>query len=74
MTSAPQAQRVSTDSSDSAASKQRLYLVAFASFGLLIAVQFRHLFGPPPASAEPAPAPQSSQTFDDTPPPESPAP
>ena len=65
MSSASQAQRVSTDPSDSAASKQRLYLVAFASFGLLIAVQFRHLFGPPPVNAETAPGPQASQPTGD---------
>jgi hypothetical protein len=74
MSSASQAQRVSTDPSDSAASKQRLYLVAFASFGLLIAVQFRHLFGPAPVNAEPASVPQASQPSGDTIQPKPPAP
>lgn len=62
MSSASPVQRVSTDPNDSANSKQRLYLVAFASFGLLIAVQFRHLFGPPPVSAEAAPAPPVTES------------
>ncbi len=44
--------RASTDHEQSRNSKQKLYVVAFASFGLLIAVQFRHLF---PAQAAEVP-------------------
>ncbi|HVU87825.1 MAG TPA: hypothetical protein VHD36_10930 [Pirellulales bacterium] len=67
MTLASPAQPVSTDPGGSTNSKQKLYLVAFASLGLLISVQFRHLFARPDV----APAQDNIVTSEQTSPSES---
>ncbi len=54
MTLASPAQPVPADQGGSSSTKQMLYLVAFASFGLLISVQFRHLFVRPGVAATPS--------------------
>ncbi|HEY4311159.1 MAG TPA: hypothetical protein VGN12_17045 [Pirellulales bacterium] len=64
MTLATQAKQETTEQGSSTNSKQKLYVVAFASLGLLITVQFRNLFPPRPeatSTAQQTTAPESQE-------------
>jgi hypothetical protein len=66
MTLASQAKQETTEQGSSTSSKQKLYVVAFASLGLLITVQFRNLFPPRPEAAPSAPQSTAAESQENT--------